>query len=404
MFLIFISCSKNNSEDDIESQNKVIVNTISPLKAKIGDTLTINGSNLNNLKYVLFKHDMSEYANYSIKVEPKAFISKSNEKITLKVPQLVHEDISIVIPTVNTIALDLVGFIPIIYSFEKISQIYLVDQNTAFLMDNRKIYKSTDGFYHWETVYESPAESGISCIYYLNESDCWIGMYNNPKGISIHYSENGGVNFSLKYQISDLSSGNQINKIHFSSLSKGFFVDNNQEMYVSDNNSWENIYDYYPNLNLLPFGKIEIWDFNAINEDLIFLTANRDPYLIKIENQNITYSEFDISPSLSPLLYGNTGYVQVNSDIFKTTDLGNSWTKIKTFENHYPRIEFLNNLQGLAFVNYTPAEIYSTNDGGVSWEKRLTLPQYHDAHYRDFTDINGLIGSANGRLWKYRKE
>ena len=240
----------------------------------------------------------------------------------------------------------------------------------------------------------------------MNANNCWIGVQGNStatEGVSIHYSENGGIDFSLKFQVNNFSSGNQINNIKFTSLSKGFFVDNNQKMYVADNNTFENIYDYYPNLNSLPFGQIEIWDFNAVNDNLIFLAPNGDPYLIKIENQSIMYSEFDLWP-LPPLLFDNIGYVQINSDIYKTIDLGSSWTKIKTFENHYPQIQFLDHQMGFAFVNYSPAEMHFTKDGGSTWEKYYTFPQYHDAHHKGFTETNGLMGSANGRLWKYRKE
>ena len=136
---------------------------------------------------------------------------------------------------------------------------------------------------------------------------------------------------------------------------------------------------------------------------MIFLAPNGDPYLIRIDNQNASYFEFDIWPS-PPLLFDNIGYVQANSDIYKTTDLGSTWSKVKTFENYYPRIQFLNDQMGFAFVNYSPAEMHLTKDGGSTWEKYYTFPRYHDAHHKGFTETNGLMASVNGRLWKYRKE
>lgn len=403
MLLIIIGCSKN-SDDTVESQNSAQISNINPLKVKIGDTITINGSNLEKLSYLSFRHHSLDYFEYDVKIQSYQFLSRTNEKITVKVPDLVNENISIFIPADKFYELDLVGIIPIINNFEHVAQIQVINETTVFLTDNTKIYKSTDGFYNWDVVYEAPNGQIISTFYFLNENQCWIGLQGNTtatEGVSIHYSENGGIDFNLKFQVNNLSYGNKINRIKFTSLTKGFFVDNNQKMYVSDNSTFENIFDYYPNLSSLPLG--EIWDFTAINDDLIFLAPNGIPNLIKIDNQNITHSEFDLWP-LAPLFFNNIGYVQTNSDIHKTTDLGNSWVKIKTFENYYPQIEFLNSQEGFAFVNYSPAEMHITTDGGTTWKKYFTFPRFHEGNHKGFTEINGLIGSANGRLWKYRKE
>ena len=96
--------------------------------------------------------------------------------------------------------------------------------------------------------------------------------------------------------------------------------------------------------------------------------------------------------------------MQVNDYIHKTMDSGNSWAKIKTFDRDYTRIYFWNRNEGFAFAPSPPAEMHLTLDGGTTWKKYFTFPKYHRAHHKDFTEVNGLIGSANGRLWKYRKE
>ena len=385
-----------------EPQNNITIDNITPLKAKIGDVITINGSNLESIEFILFNHNNSMYNDYNNSVIE--FISQNNEEIKMKVPELVHEDIIIVIPEFTDVfELDLVGYIPVVNDFDDIRQIQVLNENIAFLTDNYKIYKSTDGFYNWEVLYESPSGQNISSFYFLDENTSWIGLQGDAYGISMHYSENGGSDYNLKFQVNNSPSGNQIKNIKFTSLTKGFFVDNNQEMYVTDNTTFENIYDYYPNLSSLPFGEIEIYDFNAINDDLIFLSPNDTPTLIKIDNQDITHYDFNTWP-LPPLFFDNIGYVQVNSNIYKSSDLGDSWSLIKTFDNHYPQIKFLNNQEGFAFVNYDPEEIHITSDGGASWEIYFTFPEYHGAHFKDFTATNGLIGSFNGRLWKFRKE
>lgn len=124
------------------------------------------------------------------------------------------------------------------------------------------------------------------------------------------------------------------------------------------------------------------------------------PYLIKNDDQNVTLTEFDVSPS-PPFFFGNTGYVQVNSDIYKSLDLGNSWSKIKTFENRTPELYFISAQEGFAFVNNFPNEIYITKNGGLTWVKYY---EYDGSPYREFNLKRGLIGGENGQLWKYIKE
>ena len=399
-FLIFIllvaSCSNSDSEGSIESLIKI--NSISPLRAKIGDTITITGSNLDKLSYVYFKHNYMPEDN-NVKIEPYTFISRSNKKITFKIPKLVHENITIYLPNIDTgYNLDLVGFIPI-QNDMRIVQSQTLTNEIAYLTDGEKIYKSTDGYYNWHSIYTIPEGYDLSSFYYLDENHCWIGVISDITGVSIFYSDNGGADFSLKFNVGHTAG--KINKIKFFSLSKGFFVDNNQEMYVSDNTSFLNIYDYYPNLSLLPFGKIEIWDFNALNENLIFLSPNDTHFLIKIDNQNITYSEFYTFPS-APQIFNSIGYTQVESDIYKTTDLGNSWTKIKTFDNYTPDLHFFNENVGFAMVNYTPNVFYKTVNGGNTWIDYWTPSSF--LYNNSLPTVTPKHVWLFGDLWKYIEE
>lgn len=403
ILLILLGCGSDDSMEIIENPTiEYSINSMSPLGAKIGDTIRISGTNLSKLDSLYILHEDRAYHNDTITIQSYSFISITDEEISFKIPPLYHENILIELNSSNSLKLDLVGFIPVLNNITvKHSQI-LTDE-IAYLSDGEKIYKSVDGYYTWDEIYTIENGYNISCFYFLDESHCWIGVQGSSvssEGVTIHYSENGGTDFDLKFLVNQFSSGNQINNIKFTSLSKGFFVDNNQEMYISDNSSFENIYDYYPDLNSLPFGKIEIWGFCAVNDNLIFLAPNGDPYLIKIDNQNITYSEFDLWP-LPPKIFGNIGYVQVNSDIYKTIDLGNSWTKIKTFDNYYPQLHFFDKDVGFAMVNYTPEVFYKTIDGGDSWVDFWTPPySYNNPQPIIPTKHTWLFGD----LWKYIEE
>ncbi len=402
LIITLISC---NTQDDVGNVNdNFSVDSVSPLKAKIGDTITIYGHNLDNLEYLRFNHDNKVFGGHNTRIEGYRFIARSKEKISVKIPELMHEDISLVIPGDRDFPIDLVGMIPIENPFARIEQIQVLSDEVAYVMDDdNNIYKSTDGFYSWKRLYTAANLFNISSFFFLDENHSWIGQTIKGEGMTIDYSENGGIDYETKFTFLDDVYNNSIRKIQFTSLNNGFFVDSNQNMYVARSNEYENIYERYPQLKSLPFGQVEIWDFNAIEDEVVFLAPNGAPYLIKVENDNILYSEFDTGP-LTPIMFDKTGYVQVNSDIYKTTDSGESWNKIKTFRNQYPRIEFLNHAEGMAFVNYSPPVIYSTQNGGISWNEIFIFPENHGAYQTGFTQHNGLVGSYNGRLWKYRKE
>jgi hypothetical protein len=397
-FLLILGCGSDGSDELEEPIIEYNINSISPLQVKIGDTIKISGTNLTRLHNTLyFLYEDSIYSKDTIKV---SFITRDDNEITLKIPEVYHENIILVIPKTNNFKLEIVGMIPTISKFNYIEQIQVLDENTAFLLSQFKIYKSKDGFYKWDNQIEL-ANKVITSFFFLNENVGWVAVWEET-GNNIYLTVDGGNSFTFKYHINNFSN-NSIRKIRFVSPNRGLFKDNSGNIFIANNDSFENIYDYYPNLSALPFGKTDLWDFTIINENLIFLDPNDKPYLIKINNQNITYSEFDFS-SQAPFFFENIGYVQVNSDIYKTLDFGDSWSKIKTFEDHYPDIHFFNGLIGCAIVQSYPDEFYLTEDGGMTWRKYFTFPKFYMNYRKDFSKTNVLMCNYDGRTWKYRKE
>ena len=159
LFLIILGCGSDDSLENPEIAEEppiqYSISNISPIRAKIGDTIKLTGTNLNKLEEVFFLHEDRVYYQDTIKVNSFSFITKNENEITLKIPEVFHEKMLVEFPNTNNYNLEIIGVIPIINDFEHVRQIQIMDENTAFLKDNGKIYKSTDGFYNWETVYES---------------------------------------------------------------------------------------------------------------------------------------------------------------------------------------------------------------------------------------------------------
>ncbi len=402
-FFIITAC---NSDEINENYNEEFeITSITPLRAKIGDTITIRGKNLDKIANFYFRHD--EGAPFEHELKYSYYPTDKGEEIKLKIPKLYYENVKIAFRDGLSFKLELVGLIPIITGYENYSrQIQTIDDSIAYATLGDKIYKSVDGFYTWNVAIEFQ-NSNITSFFFLDENIGWIAIMEES-GRNIYFTQDGGKSLSLKYHINDKPNGfldgSDIRKIQFISQNKGMFKDGNGNVFIADDSSWSNVYDYYPSLSALPFDQIELWDFKMIHDNLIFLTPSQPPYrLIKIDNQNITYSQFDIWQS-APQFFGDIGFVQGDNNIYKSSDLGDSWTIIKTFENAAPEVHFINIQEGFAFVNKFESEIYQTKNSGVTWENYITFSQFESASYGDFNQKTGLLGNSKGKLWKYRKE
>jgi photosystem II stability/assembly factor-like uncharacterized protein len=90
----------------------------------------------------------------------------------------------------------------------------------------------------------------------------------------------------------------------------------------------------------------------------------------------------------------NNGWASTIDAIYKTTNGGNSWTKIDVglpgSNGHIYSIKFINNQIGLLFGYYS---ILKTIDGGLTWANLKNLGNdainsYYDLHQLDFIDVN----------------
>jgi hypothetical protein len=383
------------SPDDPEPASTI--ESVTPDRIQIGDTITIAGSGLGKISNIYFNHKDRNFEAHDVRVT--SFISKTEQEIKVIVPILVHENVYIHTPQTNNYDLELYGFLKLSHRFVDPQALQILDENTAFVIDQWKVYKSTDGWYTWSLL--DFTTNKISSCFFLDENLGWFGVMELP-GISIYETQDGGKTATVKFQIDPNGEWDErVRKIQLLSPTKGFFGDGHYNVYRIDGNSWNDVYELYPDMKDLPGGQVEIWDFNAVDEDLFFLSPNGNRYLIKVDHSVVSSTSFDIWPSHAPRFHGSTAFLQVNSDIYKTTDSGGAWIRIKTFENHFPEIYFLSAQKGFAFVNYTPRKMYRTLDGGATWQIHFTFPHDHNNNLRDFNSGKGLIISSLGKTLKY---
>jgi hypothetical protein len=392
--VLFWGCSSSDSTPEVIPS----ISQTSSLRAKIGDVIRLSGSDLSGINQVNF-----EYADASLgynDIPIYNFTSQTDDYIELRVPDVIHEDLVVKLVRQNTgVNLKVVGFIPIPNNMD-VDEKQVINNDVAFIRDGNSLYRSSNGMYQWEKIYDAPGDFHITSFFFLNETQGWVSLSNNFE-TAIYYSDDGGQTFNLKIQVNNVGSGS-IRKMQFISSDVGFFVDQQFNMFKVENNTFTNVYDLYPSLSALSIGRVDIWRFKVINNDLFFMTPNSSPNLIRVENQNATAISFNHTV-LPPQFFGNVGYIQSNSDIYKSTDLGRTWTLSTTFAGHYPNIQFFDENTGFALVNYNPFSIYKTVDGGDTWHQYWT-PSTNTYYNTISTRVNPKHVWLFSDLWKYIEE
>jgi len=405
LFIAIVGCSTNDTADDTEPSNGPEVLNVLPAKVKIGDTIGITGNNLDVLtRIAIFNEKLTHSNEHPFIVEKNHFITHTENEITLKIPWLNHEEVTIDFknPYVNNWNLELTGIIPIRHEFTKIQEINVVNEDLAYLINDFNVYKSEDGFYNWASIFEGQ----VTAIHFINETTGWISTSSWEGTANFYRTENGGDSFDLVHSFNLPS----VRKIHFTSGSQGYFVSSEREpqMYKIENDSFRSIFDVYPNLNEQGLTYPQIWDFTIGKNNQMFLLTSwpLDP-LIKIDNQNITLNQFEAPLIEPPQILNNTGYILTEKDLYKSSSQGDSWVKISSFKNYPQYVQFINEQIGFAYIRKNPdsPNLLQTTDGGLSWTTYYEFPGFGTGHYQggvqDFSTSNGLIGGGRS-LFKYK--
>ncbi|MER3316650.1 MAG: hypothetical protein RIB79_00010 [Allomuricauda sp.] len=182
LFIAIVGCSTNDTADDTEPSNGPEALNVLPAKVKIGDTIRITGNNLDVLtRIAIFNEKLTHSNERPFIAEEYHFITYTENEITLEIPWLYHEQVTIDFKNsfVTNWNLELIGIIPIRHDFTKIREIDVVNQDQAYLINDFNVYRSKDSFYNWTSIFEGQ----VTAIHFINETTGWIvykpsGTYN----------------------------------------------------------------------------------------------------------------------------------------------------------------------------------------------------------------------------------
>ncbi len=402
--ILILSCSSDiETPNQTLNQTPISIDKVEPSEGWEGDVIELTGNDLLRANKITFSHKDTRFDNYYIPIYASDFIEQTDSKILIEVPKLNHSDIDI-----NGIDFKYNGFYKIENNLQDIYEnVYVLNKDIAFAYTKHIVYMSTDGFFNWEPIIQFTESEFITSFYSLDENNLWIGIEDANES-SIYYSSDGGTNVNLKYSFE-----HSIHKMEFLSPSMGYIIDWEANMYIISNNQIEHIYNSYPELDDMA-GLGGLFDFYVVNSELIFIKPNQtNQRIIKINNGIASYFEFDTNPSYLPIFFNNIGYLETTkrtgNDIndferylLKTTDYGESWTKIKTFyaPDDPDRIVFINNYKGFALFPNRKPSLY-TEDGGVTWENCSYASEIRNRVkvYGQFE--NGFLFSEYNKSYKY---
>jgi photosystem II stability/assembly factor-like uncharacterized protein len=323
---------------------------------------------------------------------------------------------------------------------DELTSIYFINNNTGFVttvggMEGgvATIYKTTDGGVNWTPVIFNGWAETFKILKFVNESTGFIqhgGVRNNNR---LYKTVNAGMNWAVigtnqvfgrihifdennfigtdYYNLKITTDGGSTWSIksqpfmepldiNFQSPQKGYILDHNNRISVTDNagDNWTQITDANGNGS----ASDQLRELEFINENTGFVIGRNSKFR-KTINGGETWVNYETDlPSVSgfDFLDANTGFVSGTSSdwkayISKTTNGGENFTKYLVSDDYLgTKLKFVNANTGFAAGYY---KFFSTTNGGVNWQT-VTLQDSIDIYSMEF--IDGNTGILCGKLYQ----
>lgn len=242
------------------------------------------------------------------------------------------------------------------------ASISFLNDNTGFLLDwVCGVYRTTNGGLNWVRTTE-PLYYDVWDIEFVNEQTGFIcGDYY----CSILKTTNGGYNWEIKKLIHQY-----LYDIKFVNQNTGYAV-GNPELILKTTNAGENWE------SLSPPGNTDFHSISIVDTSNIYVAggytvySSNGGYNWSVITSGQAYGNFVFFTSASSGILADMRYTNSPGRIFKTTDLGNSWTLIKQDTISYYDVYFTDYNKG--YVCGTNSVILKTTDAGSNWHNQYSI-------------------------------
>ncbi len=234
--------------------------------------------------------------------------------------------------------------------------IFFINNNTGYVTGNSSIYRSTDGGNNWQKVYQTA--NPITNIAMGSESNAVF----IPGGPKIIFTKNAGLSFD-SVTINDV-----ISDAYFVNATTVYAVGEKFWKSTDAGSTWTKVYDFAS-------GTGGYKSLHFLNDQYGWMANSSGPQ--KTINGGVTWEPktnaiFNYSTGNVFFTDVNNGYASDGFIIGKTTNGGNTWSRVFTGTSAYQDLHFVTANAGYAADgNY----IFKTVDGGNIWTKDVALPQ-----------------------------
>lgn len=421
-----LSCSEDNN-----NQQSPIINSLSSTNTFIGDTLTLAGTNLNQIGNIsLFNEDIDEVFS-----DQADIISKTDTEIKFIIPELYHHKATIYFGSnIDPIDIELFGYIP--YKFEFNGTIFRDAEVMQILNDNivfcyhdnwNQRFKLTDNFSNIENL---PSDSSSSERYYYTDENNGYILTSSFFDFQV-YSFNDDVNnrnFEFSISKANLNNGTNsyLKDVKFISGNLAYIMNKDGEMFQVLNGVVTSFQNLYPELNSTPYMSQEYIDFTSdfqvLEDSSIIITPWAQNYILRIGNEeanvltftaNLTHGNNYSNTRTKPTFINSQGgfYLKGEHKIYKSNDYGQTWT---ANDINFPNddnivIEYLGENQFILhryLINPSNIDLkskYISTDNGNSWRRIFYSPREGYGGEINMYDEYGMTGSSTYGLVKFRR-
>lgn len=248
-------------------------------------------------------------------------------------------------------------------------QMQFLDPQHGWALGEQKIWRTTDGGAHWDTV---PYPGPVRTVSSLQFSDFEHGIVEILKPNSPYYSDILWTNDGQTWEVQSIDNSPSITAIERLNDSVAVVAAHYQDIFVTKDwgQTWIQIN--------LPGAVSLIKDFVAIGGDSV--------YFIGLNQLIQPYNKFGFGKSSNALQWevqefpdingawkmsfvnSQEGWISTNTGILHTQNAGETWTLQAKLPGASFELDFVDPLHGWACGHQTG--IYATSNGGQTWEQQ----------------------------------
>jgi ELWxxDGT repeat protein len=214
--------------------------------------------------------------------------------------------------------------------------------STGYITGENSILKSEDNGTTWFQLFV-PTSSSLNYFtsFFLDELNGFIGNYEG----TVFFTKDGGKTWEIR----TVNLFERISGMWFFDNEKGFAIKGNRELIYTNNGgkTWSNI---------------------------------------SLSNLGYLYSPFTSITFLDP----QNGFLTSYESLYRTTNGGNSWTKVNDlYGGYFSGVRFFNSTTGYLYGGWNSSELYKTTNGGLTWTNiSLNSPG----------SVSGIVKTAKDKL------